>query len=107
MSMDILSTSLSPRAGVLLTQVTETTDFDAALWKLLTDYMELKIKVLGDEVRVFEHKWGMNFATFTAQMADGTLPSDAYSFEVEQDFWQWEKTETLLNYYRGLRTQWM
>ena len=48
----------------------------------------------------------MTFAAFQERMALNTLEQDAYSFAVEQDFWEWEKTETLRQYYEGLRAQW-
>ena len=98
--------AIAPRAGLLLTQVTETPDFDIALWKLLFDYLDLKIQALSTQSQTFEQKWGMTFAAFQERMALNTLEQDAYSFAVEQDFWEWEKTETLRQYYEGLRAQW-
>lgn len=41
----------------------------------------------------------MTFAEFHQRMALNALEQDAYSFEVEQAFWQWEKVETLRQYY--------
>lgn len=102
-----MARTLTPRAGLLLTQVTETPDYDAALWKLLFDYLDLKIQALSVEAQAFEQKWGMAFAEFQQRMVLNTLNEDAYSFEVEQAFWQWEKVETLRQYYEGLRAQWM
>jgi hypothetical protein len=99
--------TLTPRVGLLLTQVTETPDYERALWKLLFDYLDLKIQALSTECQVFEQKWDMTFAEFQQRMALNTLNEDAYSFEVEQAFWQWEKAETLRQYYEGLRAQWM
>ena len=97
---------IASRAGLLLTQVTETPDYDTALWKLLFDYLDLKIQALSAQSLVFEQKWGMTFAEFQQRMALNTLKEDAYSFAVEQEFWQWEKAETLRQYYQGLRSQW-
>jgi len=34
---------VSPRLGALLTQVTEVPDLEAALWKVLSEYIDLKI----------------------------------------------------------------
>lgn len=107
MNVSAISHTIAPRAGLLLTQVTETSDYDTALWKLLFDYLDLKIHALSTESQGFEHTWGMTFAEFHQRMALNTLEQDAYSFEVEQAFWQWEKVETLRQYYEGLRSQWM
>ena len=94
-----MARTLTPRAGLLLTQLTETPDYDMALWKLLFDYLNLKIQSLAAEGQVFEQKWGMTFAEFQQRMALNTLEQDAYSFEVEQVFWQWERIETLRQYF--------
>ncbi len=107
MSMTTTAHTISPRAGLLLTQLTKTTDFDAALWKLLLDYLDLKLQTLAAEDAVFVQKWGMSFAEFQRRFEANTLEQDAYAYSVEQDFWAWEKTETLRQYYEGLRARWM
>lgn len=99
--------TISPRAGLLLTQLTKTADFDVALWKLLMDYLELKLQTLAAEDAVFAQKWGMSFAEFQRRLETNALEQDAYAYAVEQDFWAWEKTETLRQYYEGLRARWM
>ena len=37
---------VSPRVGALLTQVTETPDLETALWKILSEYIDLKTRLL-------------------------------------------------------------
>jgi hypothetical protein len=106
MAMPTVTHAIPPRAGLLLTQITEMPDFDTALWKLLFDFLDLKVQVLAAESTAFEQKWGMTFSEFQRRMAMNTLDRDAFSFAVEQDFWQWEKTETLRHYYEGLQAQW-
>jgi hypothetical protein len=97
------SITISPRAGNLLTRVAETPDLEAALWKVLSDYIDLKIRSLREEINVFEAKWKMSFVEFSEKCADGTLDSDPYAYEVESDFWAWEQAETLLQHYETLR----
>lgn len=41
-------------AMLLLTQLTETPDYDMALWKPLFDYLDLKVQALSTECQVFE-----------------------------------------------------
>ena len=53
--------AVSPRIGALLTQVTETPDLETALWKVLSDYFDLKLGLLRQCIRAFESKWGMTF----------------------------------------------
>lgn len=99
--------TISPRAGLLLTQLTKSSDFDTALWKLLLDYLDLKVQALDAERVALEAKWGMSFADFQRKIETDSLDADAYSFAVEQDYWQWEKNETLRQYYEELRSRWI
>ncbi|MBI4653420.1 MAG: hypothetical protein HY752_00235 [Nitrospirae bacterium] len=48
----------------------------------------------------------MNFEGFNEKFKDGTLQKDTSSFEVEQDFWQWEEAETLKKHYESLKREW-
>lgn len=99
--------SVSPRASVLLTQVADVSDLETALWKVLTEYIELKINSLQARIEGFESKWGMTFEQFSKRIEEGTLDQDAYDYEVESDYWDWEKAETLLEHYKSLRAKWM
>ena len=99
--------SVSPRVGVLLTQVTETPDLETALWKILTEHVDLKAKLLRQRIGAFESKWRMTFEEFSEGCQAGTLGQDPYAYEVESDFWEWEKAETLLRHYEALQARWM
>ncbi len=96
--------TLSPRLGELLTKATQTPDLETALWKVLSEYVELKVVALKQQIARFEHKWGMSFEEFSQRCREGTLETDPYSWEAEQDFWAWEKAVTLLHHYEALRT---
>jgi hypothetical protein len=102
MTKDV-SMTISPRAGNLLTKIAETSDLKAALWKVLSDYIDLKIRSLREEIHEFESKWGMTFTEFSEKFAEGTLSVDAYAYETESDFWAWEQAETLLQHYEALQ----
>ncbi len=99
--------SVSPRIGALLSQVTETPDLETALLRVLTEYLDLKITLFQQNIQAFESKWKMTFEEFLKHSKDGTLGQDPYSYEVESDFWEWEKAETLLKQYETLRNRWM
>ena len=99
--------AISPRAGVLLTKMTETPDLETALWKMLSEYTDLKTKVLRQQIEAFESKWGGTFEEFSERCQSGTLGQDPYAYEVESDFWDWEKAETLLQHYGALQIRWM
>ncbi|MDY7080703.1 MAG: hypothetical protein SXV54_27800 [Chloroflexota bacterium] len=99
--------TLSPRVGAFLTQVTETPDLETALWKILSEYIDIKTSLLRQRILAFESKWGATFVEFSERCKTETLGQDVYAYEVESDFWEWEKAETLLQHYEGLQAQWM
>jgi len=82
-----------------LTRVAETSDIETALWKILLDYIDLKSAKLHQQTAEFESKWGMSFTEFSNKIKEGQLHKDVFSFEVEKDFWEWEKADTLLKHY--------
>jgi hypothetical protein len=94
--------TLSPRLGEFLTKATQTPDLETALWKVLLEYVELKRKALREQVAQLEGKWGMSFEEFSRRCQEGSLQADPYSWEVERDFWAWEKAVTLLQHYETL-----
>jgi hypothetical protein len=99
--------TVSPRVGAILTQVAETPDLETALWKVLSEYVNLKTKLLRQQIQVFESKWGMTFEEFSERCEAGTLSNDPYAYEVESDFWEWEQAETLSRHYEALQSRWM
>ena len=94
--------ALSPRLGEFLTKAAQVPDLETALWKVLLEYVDLKRKALEEEIAQFERKWGMTFEEFSQRCREGSLSEDAYSWEVEQDFWAWESAVTLLQHYSSL-----
>lgn len=99
--------TLSPQAGLLLTKITDTPDLETALWRVLHDYTGLKIQQLRQQIEALELKWGMTFDEFSQRCESETLDQDSYAYDVESDFWDWEKAVTLLRHYETLRARWM
>lgn len=105
-SMSQASVQVPPQIGAMLLQLAETADLDAALRKVITEYLALKLAALADNQAQFEAKWGMPFREFDDRRVAGGLEQDSHSYAVELDFWEWEQVETLLAYYRDLQKQW-
>jgi hypothetical protein len=99
--------TMSPQLGALLIKVTETPDIETALWKVLLEYLEFKSRALKEQITALEQKWGMSFDDFSQRCAEESLGKDVYSYEVERDFWEWERAVTLRRHYEALRAQWM
>lgn len=94
---------LSPKLSELLTRATRTPDLETALWKVLSEYIDLKLAALHEADAQLEKKWNMSFEEFSRRSKEGTLGRDQYSWEVEQDYWTWEETTTLLKHYEALK----
>ncbi|GFP33690.1 hypothetical protein HKBW3S42_02034, partial [Candidatus Hakubella thermalkaliphila] len=47
----------------------------------------------------------MDFEEFKKRLKSGAVKKDAYAFDVEQDFWQWEEAETLKKHYEESRRE--
>jgi len=62
----------------------------------------MKIASLRSAIADYEQKWGMSFDEFSRQIRAGTLKEGSYSWDVEQDFWEWEQADTLLRHYENL-----
>ena len=98
--------TLSPQTGLLLTKITDIPDLNTALWRVLHDYTGLKMQQLARQIEAFELKWGMTFEEFSQRSEFETLGQDPYAYDVESDFWDWEKTVTLFEHYKALQIQW-
>jgi len=94
--------ALTPQLGELVTKTAQVPDLETAVWKVLSEYLELKTSVLQNQIAQFEQKWGVSFEEFARQCRDDSLGVDPYSWEVEQDYWTWEQTVTLLDHYQTL-----
>jgi hypothetical protein len=99
--------AISPKLGEFLIKTTKAKDIDNAFQKVFTEYLELKLKDLHETIEKFQNKWGTGFEEFKKRLKSGTLKKDAYSFDVEQDFWQWEEAETLKKHYESLKEEWI
>lgn len=98
--------ALSPEVGTHLLKATRAQDLDEAFDKVFSEYLALKIANLQATIDRLEEKWNMDFSTFKHRVAEDTLPDDAYGYDVEQDFWQWEEAETLKAHYLQIQEEW-
>lgn len=94
--------AVSPKLGEFLIKITQTSDFETAFWRIFNEYMTMKVAALRETISSYEHKWGMTFNEFAQKCRDETLKESAYSWEVEQDYWEWERAVTLLRHYESL-----
>jgi hypothetical protein len=98
--------TLSPDVGAHLLKATRSRDLDEAFEKVLTEYLELKVDALEQTTDRLEERWGMSFSEFKRRLGENDLPEDAYTQEVEEDFWEWEEAETLKAHYEQVQKEW-
>lgn len=99
--------TVSPQIGEFLINVTQLPDIEAALKKVLTEFLDLKISNLEGKVKEYESKWKMTFKEFENACKNKKLEADIYSYDVEKDFWEWEGIENLLKYYEDTKSRWI
>lgn len=99
--------TVSPQIGEFLLKVTHLPDIDTALRKVLTEYLELKVNQLESKINGYESVWKMTFNEFEDACKNNKLKADVFSYEVEKDFWEWEQLETLLKYYKDIKSRWI
>jgi hypothetical protein len=95
--------AVSPKLGEFLTQATQTPDIETALWRVVSDYLAMKMEAIDREIAIFEAKWHMSFAEFVGACRNDTLGRDIYSYDIEQDYWAWERATTLKQHYASTR----
>ena len=98
---------LSPKMGEFLIKATQNTDVETALNQVIREYLVLKLKDLNKELERFESKWKMPFDKFKEKSSKGEMVQDMFSYDVEKDFWAWERADTLKTYYESLKSQWI
>lgn len=99
--------TVSPQIGEFLIKVTHLPDIDAALKKVLTEYIDLKVADIGGKIKRYESKWKMTFKEFEEACKNNKLKADTFSYEVEKDFWEWEQLDSLFKYYEDIKSRWI
>ena len=99
---------MSPKLSEALVKTTHSKDIDDALSKILSEYLDLKLKRLQQTIDEFEKKWDMSFEKFKRRIKEKKpLKADIYSFDTEKDYWQWEEAVTLRKHYEEIKGQWI
>jgi hypothetical protein len=77
----------------ILADLTHEARLELALPLAIKDWVRLRLKESSERRETFEGRYGMSFAAFKQAWDDGRI-SNAYSYEVERDYWEWEAAET-------------
>jgi hypothetical protein len=76
-----------------LSELTQEYRLEVALPLAIKDWVRLKLKETQNQQQAFEEQYGMDFQAFKHAWDEGRI-ADQYSYEVEQDYWNWEAAVT-------------
>ena len=62
---------ISPRLGEILIKITHSNNIDDAFHKILSDYLDLKLKSLKEKSKQFQFKWEMDFEEYKKKTKEG------------------------------------
>jgi len=98
---DIGMIVLPTRISHVLVEATNEPRVDIALNIVIKDFLERRLEEAIKKIEAFEEKWEMNFEGFKKRCEHDELPDkcDPYSWEVEEDFREWEAADTLKKHY--------
>jgi len=98
---------MSAKLSEALVKATLARDINDAFNRVFSEFLDLKLNQLELTITGFQKKWGSTFDEFKKNIKENKLKEDSHSYNVENDFWQWEEAATLKKHYDGIKTQWM
>ncbi len=95
----MITTTINDR----LFQLTAKHDIEQSIMSILPEYINLKIFYIRQEILRYETKWNMTYSEF--EVLSKELP-DGFSFEMEQEYYDWGEKVALLDHFQKLREEW-
>lgn len=92
-STSVASTVVSKPIYQILADLTRESRLEVALPLAVKDLVRLKLAEALRQRTAYEHEYGMDFEEFKHAWQEGRI-ADEHSYEVEQDYWQWEAVVT-------------
>ena len=89
----MLADVISKPVYQVLSDLTQESRIEIALSIAIKDLVRLKLKETKQQRSAFEQQYGMEFVAFKQAWEKGAIP-DAHSYDVEQNYWEWEAAIT-------------
>ena len=80
---------VSPQLLKVLTHITGEIHLDSALRIVTQDAIAHRLEAIAKQLQILEQKYGMSFDQFDVRFQAEEVPNQ-YSYEVEQDYLEWE-----------------
>jgi hypothetical protein len=77
----------------ILSDLTQESRVEVALLLALKDLIRLKLKEARQQQATFEQHYNLDFAAFKQSWQEGGI-TNPHSYQVEQDYWEWETAMT-------------
>jgi hypothetical protein len=84
-----MTTVISPQLLKALTDLTGEIHLDSALRMVTQQAIAHRLESIAKQLHTLEQKYGMSFEQFNVSFQAGAL-SNQYSYEVEQNYLEWE-----------------
>lgn len=84
-------------------EFTQEENLEKALDIVFNDYLHCKLYYLENENNIYEIKWKMSFVEFEKKLAE---MQNGMSYEMEQEYYQWEGIVTELEYFKAETEKW-
>lgn len=91
--MTLSPTVVSKPTHKVLKELTGEIRPDLALFLALKDLVRLRLEAADAKIAAFEEKYKTDFAHFKTDWEKGEI-ANPYSFDVEEDYWEWEAAIT-------------
>ncbi|MDX1959032.1 MAG: hypothetical protein SFU98_10695 [Leptospiraceae bacterium] len=92
--------TLEPKLGSFLLNVTQATDLKEAFHKVFSEYLNLKIHFLENQIQELSKKYNSNYEGFLE------IYKLNHDEEVENDFYAWDEANSLLEHYKDIQKDW-
>jgi len=90
---------ISANISKTLMEITGEPRADIAILEIIEDAVEHRIEKISAEIKGLEEKYSMTFGEFKKRFEAGEIP-EAFSYEVETDYLEWEGLVSRLNKFR-------
>ncbi len=87
-----------------LFKLTNKKDLEQSLSTLLPEFIKLKIYFVKHQIAQFEMKWNMTYLEFEK---NSTNMQDGFSYEIEQEYYDWGEKVALLQHYQKMIKEWI
>ncbi len=96
----MISTHLTEK----ILKLTNAADLEQSLKMLLPEFLKLKIYFTKQQIAQYEMKWNMSYEEFEQKSTE--MP-DSFTFEVEQEYYDWGEKVALVQHYKKMLKEWI